>query len=176
MALYLKAGVHTSYYSSPRHYTHLCPFSKSKFNLYEAIKSDHVNLVAPVSPIHRARFSTNWDRKGWPGSEIQMYYDCPCLKDIIEVWSLTNKYSWSFVLWISRSMLDLNLLLIYVQMNYIFIRYPAVILHSQGKTEIKRLSINPQIKSANMSIQIFKYLNLNSDWWARYTYIFQRFL
>ena len=53
--------------------THLWPFSKSKFNL----KSDRVNLVAPASLIHWARYSTNWDRKGWPGSEIQMYYGCP---------------------------------------------------------------------------------------------------
>ena len=27
--------------------------------------------------VHRARYSTNWDRNGCPGSEIQMYYDCP---------------------------------------------------------------------------------------------------
>ena len=33
-----------------------------------------------ASPVHRARYSTNWYRKGWPGSEIQMYYGCPwCL-------------------------------------------------------------------------------------------------
>ena len=31
----------------------------AKFNL----KSDRVNLVAPASPIHRARYNTNWDRK-----------------------------------------------------------------------------------------------------------------
>ena len=37
------------------------------------IKSDCVNLVPPTSPVHRARYSTNWDRKGWPGSEIPMY-------------------------------------------------------------------------------------------------------
>ena len=43
-------------------HTHLCPFSKSKFN-----------LVAPA----RARYNTNWDRKGWPSSEIQMYHGCP---------------------------------------------------------------------------------------------------
>ena len=24
------------------------------------------------------RHSTNWDRKSWPGLEIQMYYGCPC--------------------------------------------------------------------------------------------------
>ena len=29
------------------------------------------------SSVHRARYSTNWDRKGWPGSEIQMYYSFP---------------------------------------------------------------------------------------------------
>jgi len=38
---------------------HLCPFSKSKFN-----------FLAPASPVYRARYSTNWDRKGWPDSEI----------------------------------------------------------------------------------------------------------
>ena len=51
--------------------THLCPFSKSKFNL----KSDRVNLVAPASPIECLIYlpnvqCTNLDRKGWPGSEI----------------------------------------------------------------------------------------------------------
>ena len=41
------------------------PLSKSKFNLYEAsIKSDRVNLVAPPSPVHTAKYSTNWERKG----------------------------------------------------------------------------------------------------------------
>ena len=58
--------------------THRWLFSKSKFNL----KSDRVNLVTPASPIEclllfPGRYSTNWDRKGWPGSEIQMYYGCP---------------------------------------------------------------------------------------------------
>ena len=42
-----------------------------------SITSDRFNLVAPASPVHRARYSTNWDRKDWPGSEIQMYYGCP---------------------------------------------------------------------------------------------------
>ena len=42
-----------------------------------SIKSERVNLVAPASPVHRAGYSTNWDRKGRPGSEIQMYYGCP---------------------------------------------------------------------------------------------------
>ena len=32
------------------------------------------HLVAPTSPVHRARYSTHWDWKGWPGSEIQLYY------------------------------------------------------------------------------------------------------
>ena len=61
-------------------FTHLWPFSKSKFHL----KSDRVNLVAPASPIEcllylpmSGWYCTNWDRKGWPGSEIQMYYGCP---------------------------------------------------------------------------------------------------
>ena len=55
--------------------THPWPSSKSKFNL----KSDRVNLVAPASPIYpiSRRYSTNWDRKGWPGSEIQSYYGWP---------------------------------------------------------------------------------------------------
>ena len=62
------------------HVTHPWTFSKSKFNL----KSDCINLVVPASPISvcfiypmSGRYSTNWDRKGWPGSEIQMHYDCP---------------------------------------------------------------------------------------------------
>ena len=66
--------------------THLWPFSKSKFNL----KSDRVNLVALASPVHRARYSTNWDRKGWPGSEIQMYYGCPWISERRVTW--TNIY------------------------------------------------------------------------------------
>ena len=60
------------------------PFSKSKFNL----KSDRVNLVAPANSIELAgaiwfiylmsrQYSTKWDRKGWPDSEIQMFYGCP---------------------------------------------------------------------------------------------------
>ena len=61
--------------------THPWLFSKSKLNP----KSDRVNLVAPlvllnvwiIYPMSR-RYSTNWVRKGWPGSEIQMYYGCPC--------------------------------------------------------------------------------------------------
>ena len=65
--------------------THLCPFSKGKFNLYEA-----ENLTTPtllyrlvllivffINPMS-VQCSTNWDRKGWPGSEIQMYYGSPC--------------------------------------------------------------------------------------------------
>ena len=30
-------------------------------------------FIYPMS----GRYSTNWDQKGWPGSEIQMYYGCP---------------------------------------------------------------------------------------------------
>ena len=64
--------------------THLWPFRKSKLNLM----SDRINRVAPGSPLLSVcliypmfgRYSTNWDRKDWPGSEIQMYYGCPCLR------------------------------------------------------------------------------------------------
>ena len=42
-----------------------------------SINSDRVNLVTPASPVPKARYSTNWDRKAWPGSEIKMYYGCP---------------------------------------------------------------------------------------------------
>ena len=42
--------------------------SKHKYTRAEImkkiIKSDRVNLVAPASPVHRARYSTNLDRKG----------------------------------------------------------------------------------------------------------------
>ena len=64
--------------------THLCPFSKSKSAPICSIKSDRVNLVAPASQLlivcfinpMFVRYSTNWDRKGWPGSEIKMYHGC----------------------------------------------------------------------------------------------------
>ena len=42
-----------------------------------------VCLIYPMS----GRYSTNWDRKGWPGSEIQMYYSCPWFT-YIPYWSL----------------------------------------------------------------------------------------
>ena len=60
-------------------FPHLLPFSKSKFNL----KSNRVNLVASaivllsvffIYPMS-GQYSTNWDRKGWTGLDIQMYYD-----------------------------------------------------------------------------------------------------
>ena len=35
------------------------------------MKSDRVNLVAPASPVHRARNSTNWDRKGDPARKFK---------------------------------------------------------------------------------------------------------
>ena len=41
-------------------------FKESKFSL-------SVYFIYPMS----GRYSSNWDRKGWPGSEIQMYYGCP---------------------------------------------------------------------------------------------------
>ena len=57
--------------------THLWLFSKIEFNL----KSDPVNRLVLLSvcfiyPISW-RYSINWDRKGLPGSEIQMYYGLP---------------------------------------------------------------------------------------------------
>jgi len=57
---------------------------------YMKLKSDRVNLVASASPVHRARYSTNWDRKGCPGSEIQMYYGCPCKVDVRD----SDKFVW----------------------------------------------------------------------------------
>ena len=70
-----------------QHPTHLCPFSKIKFNLYEAQSLTvstllhrpvllSVHFINPMS----VRYSTNWDRKGWPDSEIKMYYGCPWSK------------------------------------------------------------------------------------------------
>ena len=63
-------------------FTLLWPFSKSRFNLM----SDRVNLIAPASPVECLLYlpnvraiQSNWDRKGWPGSEIKMYYGCPCV-------------------------------------------------------------------------------------------------
>ncbi len=59
---------------------HTHPWPSSKFNL----KFDSVNLVAPASPIECLLYLPNvWaiqyklGRKGWPGSEIQIYYGCP---------------------------------------------------------------------------------------------------
>ena len=41
--------------------------------------SDRVNLVAPASPVHRARLGTVQTGTGKvTGSEIKMYYGCPC--------------------------------------------------------------------------------------------------
>ena len=68
-------GARPSIFDSQQYLTHLWPFSKSKFNL----KSVRVNLVAPVSPIKCLPYLPNvrairykLDRKGLPGSEIQM--------------------------------------------------------------------------------------------------------
>jgi len=55
--------------------------------------SDRIYLVAPAGPIEcliypmYGQYSTNWERNGWPGSEIQMYYGYTCL--VFSVW-LTN--------------------------------------------------------------------------------------
>ena len=36
-----------------------------------SIKSDHVNLVAPACPVHRARYSTNWTGKVDPARKFK---------------------------------------------------------------------------------------------------------
>ena len=62
-------------------FMHLWPFSKSKFNLsLTASTLLHRLVLQSVCFIYpmTGRYSTNWDRKSWPGSEIQMYYGCPC--------------------------------------------------------------------------------------------------
>ena len=63
--------------------THLCLFGKSKFNIYEIILTASTLshrlvrlIVCFINPMS-VRYSTNWDRKGWPGSEIKVYYGCP---------------------------------------------------------------------------------------------------
>ena len=53
----------------------LNPFSKSKFNLYEASSLTVSTLLHRI--VLSLELGTNWDRKGWPGSEIRMYYGCP---------------------------------------------------------------------------------------------------
>ena len=59
--------------------THPCPLSKSKFNTASTLLHRLVLLsVCFINPIY-VRYSTNWDRKGWPGSEIKMYYCYPWL-------------------------------------------------------------------------------------------------
>ena len=66
--------IQSSLRSHPLLVPHANPFGKSKFN-HEA-KSLTASTLLHQSPVHRARYSTNWDRKGWPGSEILMYYGC----------------------------------------------------------------------------------------------------
>ena len=63
-------------------------FSKCKFYL----KSDHVNLLHRLALLSvcfiypmSGRYSTIRDQKGWPGSEIQMYYGCPCKGKIVNL-------------------------------------------------------------------------------------------
>ena len=71
--------------------THPWPFSKSKFNL----KFDRVNLVAPASSFQCLLYLPDVRaipyRRGWPGSEIQMYYGCFCLYPSCSnfLWDLT---------------------------------------------------------------------------------------
>ena len=39
----------------------------------------NVCFIYPMS----GQYSTNWDRKGCPGAEIQMYYGCPCISKLL---------------------------------------------------------------------------------------------
>ena len=77
--------IQSSLRSHPLWVTHANPFGKSKFN-HEA-KSLTASTLLHQSPVHRARYSTNWDRKGWPGSQILMYYGCP--------WTMYQWYDFS---------------------------------------------------------------------------------
>ena len=59
----LKTPIH--YWSLRLSHAHLCPFSKSIFNLYESLSLTASTLFhRPASPVHRARYSTNWEGKG----------------------------------------------------------------------------------------------------------------
>ena len=45
--------------------------------------------VAPASLLYLlnifGRYSTNWDRKGWPGLEIQIYYRLPVISKVYKI-------------------------------------------------------------------------------------------
>ena len=43
-----------------------------------SIKSDRVNLVAPASPVHRARYSTNRDQRLTRLGNLNVLRRCPC--------------------------------------------------------------------------------------------------
>ena len=61
------------------------PLVKVNLHLYETLSLTASTLlhrlvlliVCFINPMS-VRYSTNWDRKGWPGSEIKMYYGWPC--------------------------------------------------------------------------------------------------
>ena len=53
------------------------PLSKSKFNP-KSRQPCCTGFSYRVSALF-TQYSTNRDRKGWPGSEIQMYCGCPCI-------------------------------------------------------------------------------------------------
>ena len=56
------------------HFTHKNEKKRTPAPLVNVYSTWPRHLVTPASP---GRYSTNWDRKGWPGSEIQMYHGCP---------------------------------------------------------------------------------------------------
>ena len=106
--------------------THLLPLTKSKFNL----KSDRVNRLVLLSVCFintmSRRYSTNWDRKGWPGSEIQMYNGCPCTAKVIKVYGFSAQLWWLRTALISRFYILLWLRKKYTQMHCLNIE----VLHS----------------------------------------------
>ena len=53
--MYLTGKLRGNMVLKSRSSTQICPFGKSKLN---------INLYAPASPVHRAKYSTIWDRKG----------------------------------------------------------------------------------------------------------------
>ena len=96
---------------------HPWPSSKSKF----IQKSDRVNLVPTASRVcfiypMSGRYSTKWDRKGWPDSEIQMYYGCPWLGS--PFWNRAYDIRWvgckyiTIKSWKTKRVLNLNFLFV----------------------------------------------------------------
>ena len=80
--------------------THLCPLSKSiKIQPFWSLTASTllhwlVLLIVFFFDQMSMRCSTNWDRKGWPGLEIQIYYGCPWVDYILpsecSIWKYRN--------------------------------------------------------------------------------------